>query len=348
MTLTSPRSVVSKLNALGWGAEIDLMKTDYDHRLKYHKAVVLAKPLTDRGKWAVHSRYTRSHSDLAGWASIEGELIAFMEAVRHGRLRREARERRDRRWEIFKKVGPLLRHVYLKTHPDLRMYGLNIADLAHTPEISEIINAPESTTVDEHSFAALQPRMETIVEGWRLRTCEALRNLVRAETDYPEGVEPLCLATTMFACGTCTQSYLSFPDILTHPCQRPKYLPGEDPMLNRKAAQKPQTHRFGDETVGFPLALSLRKYQRSEEAWFVVQLCGKDPMRTTAGEMDSLGVRLVQDKAIMTWRAAVGAHRVGSTRHTTNTLLNRSLSRRNSATLRRAGAWPRWTKLRKR
>ena len=86
MTLTLPRSVVSKLNALGWGAEIDLMKPYYDHRLKYHRAVVLAKPLIDRGKWAVHSCCTRSHSDLVGWASIEGELIAFMEAVRvrHG------------------------------------------------------------------------------------------------------------------------------------------------------------------------------------------------------------------------------------------------------------------------
>ena len=279
------------------------MEKRYDDRLRCHKAVKVARPLTDRSKWAVCFS-PPNISRLVGWASIEDKLITFMEAIRDGRLRREDRERLDRRWHIFKKVGPQLRHAYLKAHPKLRMYGLNVPDLAHTPEIMEIISAPLSTTVDERSFAALQPRMETIVEGWRARFCEALRALVRGtKTEYPEGVEPLGLATTIFACGTCAQSYLFFQDVLTHPCQRPKYLPGEDPL--RDSAKKPQTHRFGDDELGFPLALSLREYVRSEEAWFVVELCGKDPLRTTVGEMDMLGVRLVQGNAIMTWRAAV-------------------------------------------
>lgn len=254
---------------------------------------------------------------------MKSELTAFMQTVRDLRLRRELRERLDRRWSIFLRVGPKLHHIYLKAHPELWAYGLNVADLAHTPEVIEIMAAPDSTEVDERTFEGLLPKMEAIVEGWRSRTCEALRNMVRAKTEYPEGVEPLGLATTIFACGTCAQSYLAFLDILTHPCQRPKYLPGEDPLRYHGAALKPQTHRLGDENVGFPLALSLREYKRSEEAWHVVQLCGKDPMRTTVGEMDELGVRLVQNNAIMTWRAAVGGHLVGATGDATHASRNR-------------------------
>lgn len=239
---------------------------------------------------------------------MQSKLTAFMQIIRDERLKRELVERLNRRWSIFMRVGPKLRQIHLKAHPELRGYGLNVADLAHMPEIFEIISSPDSTKVNERSFEVLLPRMDAIVEGWRSRTCEALRKRVRAKTEYPEDVEPLGLATTIFACGTCTQSMIFFPDILTHSCQRPKYLPGEEALHYHAAAQKPQTQRFGDENIGYPLALSLREYERSEEAWYVVQLCGKDPLRTTVCEMDGLGVRLVQDNAIMTWRAAVGSH----------------------------------------
>lgn len=55
MLLMLQDSIVSKLNALGWGPEIDMLQEDHDFRLKHHKVVAVAKPLNNRSKVVVFS-----------------------------------------------------------------------------------------------------------------------------------------------------------------------------------------------------------------------------------------------------------------------------------------------------
>ncbi|EPT01404.1 hypothetical protein FOMPIDRAFT_83398 [Fomitopsis schrenkii] len=275
--------IASKLEDIGWGAELKFL--EWDLRLKRHKLVEVAKPLTDRK-----------------WRKVYKGLMKFMESIREERLAHDTCMRISHRWRTLSDVGPILVKEYLDNHPEMQHYGLNTADLVQTPEFREIMYAPEDAVVNEDIFMALRPKMDAIVEEWVSQKREQLREMVLSKTKLPDDVDPLALATTIFTCKKCFQRCLFFLDVLKHPCQRPMVSVYSPEQVINAGRGIPNRRYVGKAN---PLTFSLCEYEYSEPACRVVRLCGQDPQRTTVNEMDALDVRLVQADSIMTWRRAI-------------------------------------------
>lgn len=244
----------------------------------------------------------------ADWWASKDVLDNHLRAAREAQLARELRLRLCRRLDCFLSVGSHLLHRYLGQHPRLRAYGLNVADLALTPEVREIAHRPEDAHVDMDNFAIIEETLEGIIDSWRIRVCNRLHELIGGRADYESAVDALNLAVTMFTCKKCGETCLRFPNVFTHKCQRPEPIgwthdAWEDIVRRRNGLRgRP---RISNSDIGFALSLALWPSQHSESAHQVVRMCGKDPWTTTAEEMDALNVRFVQGKTIMTWGAAV-------------------------------------------
>ncbi|KAH9915421.1 uncharacterized protein B0H18DRAFT_959338 [Fomitopsis serialis] len=200
------RGRFKELRALGWGPELDFIKTRDYTPLSQHKLVLVAKKLTDRV-----------------WQNIQSEFIHCMEGIREERLEHEFKPVLAKRWPILVSAGNELLDRYLGEHPDLLAYGFNVGDLAISQEFRNIMNEPADEDVDITSFLALEGHVGTIVERWRTRVCEELRGLfVKHEIKLPEGRDPLELATTLFS-GTSTPfwQHAFFPDVVAD--QRPRF-----------------------------------------------------------------------------------------------------------------------------
>jgi len=273
--------VTSKLRSLGWGAELKYIEQDsmiWGFKLKYHPMMNVPKPMTERS-----------------WRTIQDEILECMQDIREDRQAREWESRMHRRWRAFIVAGNKLLDQQLAEHPELWAYGLDIDDFALTPEIREIMNRPAEELVHQHSFMALQAQAGAILEGWRSRICNQLRDLMRSSMRFPQNVDPLELATTTFCCENCVRTCLFFPNVVAHRCQRSR----------SSAAQQDAYSHLVHEAMN-PFSMRLREYELSESACQIVQFCGKDPETTTAKEMDALDIRLAtQGCAIMTWRAAI-------------------------------------------
>ena len=203
-------------------------------------------------------------------------------------------------------MGLRLLHQYLRQTPELRAYGLNAADIALTPEVREIMHRADNAQVDMSSFAFLEEDMGTIIDAWRSRILNNLREAIPERTDRGTTVDPLDLATTMFTCKRCNEAFLRFPSVLTHKCQRPGSIEWEqDVWADIVRRRNGLRGRLGDPDIGFALSLALWPCEYSEPANQIVRLCGMDPGVATTREMDAIDVRLVRGSAIMTWRAAV-------------------------------------------
>lgn len=168
------------------------------------------------------------------------------------------------------------------------------------------MHRPDDVQVDMNSFMALEEKLDTVIDAWQSRVRGKLGELMRGRMNCGHAVDPLDLATTLFSCTRCSQTCLPFPAVLTHKCQRPEFVEWdqdawEDIVWRRNGLRG----RLGNPDIGFAVSLALRPCEYSEPAHQIVRLCGMNPLVATAGEMDTLDVRLVQGDAIMTWRAAV-------------------------------------------
>ncbi|KAH9920096.1 uncharacterized protein B0H18DRAFT_617380 [Fomitopsis serialis] len=284
--------ISARLLALGWAPELAFLERTYSERrydelFSNHRFVCMTTKLTEHG-----------------WRRIKGEMTRLMQGVRKQRLDDEAHTVSYKRGMSFESAGKELVEEYLDEHEEMKIFGLNIADLMHTPEVQHLLCAPKDTHVDEQSFLALQAQMETTMEGWKSRACNTLRQLIRRTKRAPKAsnVDMLELATTVFRCNCCSPGYLFYPNVLGHKCLRP----GPDPLFTFLHG-----HRYGlfDNMLflGMFEARNLRfEAALPRTARQIIQVCNKDPDTVTAREMDSLDIRLVRDDVtIMTWRAAV-------------------------------------------
>ena len=304
-------SIVSKLQEEGWGPEVNFLDHDHEKRLANHKLVKVARPLTDRSTFAIDYLLNWvNHHRLVGWRSVYSGLVKLMEEVREERLAFERVQGIERRWRMLWSFGPALIKAYLKGHPEMTCYRFNAADLALTPACKEIAYAPRDTDTSEPVFFGLQPKMHAIFKGWVSEKRKELREMLPPKAVFPKDVDPLQLATTIFACRVCSHAYLFFPDVFAHPCQRltaQVQLPGNDLRPRRDSLNIDCRHIY---SLGNPLRFLLREYEPTEAASQIVRLCNKDPRRTTVADMDACDVRLVQGGSIMTWRAAVSTSHV--------------------------------------
>ncbi|KAH9832290.1 uncharacterized protein C8Q71DRAFT_861184 [Rhodofomes roseus] len=292
-------AIAVRLQELGWEPELQMLVQNRNPILSRHALVQGVEPLTDHA-----------------WRSMRDELVKLMQDLREKRLARERKQRMEGRWSSYMSAAPYLLKQQLEAQPELRSYGFNLADLALTPEVRELIHADADVYVGSQGFMALQPHMDAIVEGWKSRVCEELRKQMRAspktrsgKAQPRKGPEPnVELATTMFSCGGCTLPCLFFPNVLAHSCQRPSNAPAQQDAYGEFVHAKNDTKlrtTLNLPAIGYALSIQLRKLELSKQAYQIVQFCDKDPETTTAKEMDELDVRLVQGKAIMNWRAAI-------------------------------------------
>ncbi|KAH9927816.1 uncharacterized protein B0H18DRAFT_1103992 [Fomitopsis serialis] len=284
------RGRFKELRALGWGPELDFIKTQDYTPLSQHKLVLVAKKLTDRV-----------------WQNIQSEFIHCMEGIREERLEHEFKPVLAKRWPILVSAGNELLDRYLGEHPDLLAYGFNVGDLAISQEFRNIMNEPADEDVDITSFFALEGHVGTIVERWRTRVCEELRGLfVKHEIKLPEGRDPLELATTLFS-GTSTSTsfwqHAFFPDVVAD-----RYLRFSD---NFKAKDGYERFVYDQPSARLRCYIScdmLRPIQPGAKFMQeIIELCGRDPVTVTAEEMDVLDVRLVDEcrHICVTWRGAI-------------------------------------------
>ena len=92
----------------------------------------------------------------ADWWASKDVLDNHLRDAREAQQARELRLRLCRRLDCFLRVGSHLLHRYLGQYPILQAYGLNVADLALTPEVCDFMHRPENAHVDTDSFAIIE------------------------------------------------------------------------------------------------------------------------------------------------------------------------------------------------
>ncbi|KAH9832268.1 uncharacterized protein C8Q71DRAFT_840660 [Rhodofomes roseus] len=276
--------ITQRLQALGWGPELDMLKKDRSELLSSHRLVCMTNKLTEHG-----------------WRKVQGEIINFMQGIRTERLERQLCETLKTRWPIFKAAGRVLLDEYLNKYPQARTWGLNLADLAFTAAFREVMCVSTDVQVEKHSFMKLREDIDAIVEGWRVRICSELCQFIGRQTGQPpKDMDWLRLATTMFRCKRCSgQQLLFYPYLVAHRCLR---------HVSSISAARGSYYGSVCAYIGVPCIPEVNALEvfTSSVVRRVVRFCGKNPKTATAREMDALnGTWLVRGNMIMTWRAAI-------------------------------------------
>jgi len=237
---------------------------------------------------------------------MRGEMVQIVQNVRSAHPELELAERlHGRSTALYSALEELVEC------PEAQADELSKTEIALMPEVRDIMCAPQGAEVNQDTFIALREHMGAMVEGRRSRVCDDLRALLTrarganeasTESDSGTGADPLDLATTMFRSPNAGSSererFLFYPEILRY---RHRYKAGSDAYCDFIA----QAMWLFSDSLFFRVDLCL-VHKPSEEALRLIQLCGKDPKTATVKEMDSLDVRfVVDDKTIMTWRAAM-------------------------------------------
>ncbi|EPS95865.1 hypothetical protein FOMPIDRAFT_100031 [Fomitopsis schrenkii] len=292
------KAIVSRLQELGWGDELDCMKTCDYAPIREHKHFGTPQELTD-----------------SVWQTIRDNMNQCMEKAREDRLVRERMQVLQGRWVTLEVTLKALSGL-----PEARAYAIGIGEIVLMPEIRQIIDAPDDVSVDQASFAEVRAKFGDMVERWKTDPVTQLRELImrarpasvqpkpketkrkglRSKAKAQPEIDVLELATTRFHCSHCNgeSKGLYWPGVLAHACLRSTvYSEGKD-TYERFVYEKhrPCVWHMDRLRVGEP----------SEAAKVVIRLCGKDPEQATVEEMNALNVMLVRgDGEIRTWRNAI-------------------------------------------
>lgn len=260
------------------------------------------KDLTDRGSLMfISSLKSPSLTIRAAWAKICPTILIVMEDIKSKHLialRTKA---------IHKRLGLL--KTFMATYRQEGIFkgagGLNNATLASLPEVREVIDVSaevELTLGDLHH--QLRPRIPKLVAHWRIQIEAYLVEAVSVQVRLPKDISLLDLAIAVFKCTACSK-YQRYPDLLDHDCQ-PQTLPQ---ILGSDSDPDPDSvyNREVRMVLGLPRLDILHDLQPCSIP--VIEMMGKDPNRTTATDMDELGVSLIcwaeQCRCLVTWRDAV-------------------------------------------
>ncbi|KAF7302739.1 F-box domain-containing protein [Mycena chlorophos] len=262
-------AVVAKLTALGWGDEIESLRSVDD--LRQHKLVRSPNQLTERS-----------------WKSIEAELVQYMQVMKEKRLAREFAALVLVRKNTAAAVFRAFKHAQLPW--TAVMPGLE--DFYEFAPIVALLKKPADVDVLEADFEALLPEFPSLITTWR----DSLPAKVLERHADLENEDKLKLAKCVFKCALCPGNNnfgaflglssgsrmshfgpLLWPRVLSHHCL--SHLPGLPWMLS---TLKPI--RWSAESLEFDKPAS-------EVIVRLVELCGLDPETATVEEMDALDAR---------------------------------------------------------
>ncbi|KII94170.1 hypothetical protein PLICRDRAFT_36405 [Plicaturopsis crispa FD-325 SS-3] len=279
-------AIFAKLRDLGWGDEIDRTPA---YILSGHELFKQPKELTE-------------HS----WLSIKGSVICFMEGLKQIRLGSELLHKRLDRQSI---VARLVK-AYVLTRPPNDIIP-QVADVCSMPDFRSLIEAPVEMNVDADSFSGAMANFPRLVDDWRESvSCTLVKLLPECQpsTNPPSlNLSSLELATTWFHCHICTLP-ITFPRILVHHCMTGlSYSYDQQDTITGQCFMKLSCEpwNYGGSRVAFHdvAAACARR---------LVELCGRDPLVTTASEMYELDARFScstcrygRTHCVMTWDKAV-------------------------------------------
>lgn len=254
---------------------------------------------------------------LLVWENNRAEFISFFEQnVVSRRLYEEYGEVLSSRIRLLREaVGTTLLPKYRPIFPPLR-------DLVSFPEVQAMIDPHRSHKFGRREIKYLVSIIDDIITSWKADCTKQLEEAFRSEAPYiPEATAILDLAiTNITRCRAgpkpCRVLVAPWPNAVIHPCKwnsywrnaahvlDPEHDPGRWCSLTIRRELNRRWSKHDIETL-------IRGVAK------IVQACGKDPLRTTAEDMDGLDLRFYCAREehesgireIMEWRQAVGLHR---------------------------------------
>lgn len=181
----------------------------------------------------------------------------------------------------------------LAARPEARRFHMRLGDIAFLPEFRTVVLAPR--LVNDDNTAPLRAQFRNAVEQWERRARGELCRLIFDYTaSHPEfGVDPLQLATTKFPCMCYRHKNdtLFYPAVLAHRCLLDVIPPRTSNMYEEAVlAQLTSSFSWSHESNRVWTHDDIFVDGTSEHSRRLIELCGKDPRRATASEMDDAGV----------------------------------------------------------
>ncbi|KAK0461863.1 uncharacterized protein EV420DRAFT_1527709 [Desarmillaria tabescens] len=298
-------AITKKLVDLGYEKDLESIKAPdsfQDHRL-----VKQPRALTEKG-----------------WHNIRQDMIQFMEKMRSKRLAREHTALIHSR----KAIAASLFRTYILS-PSGTPYTTvlpSIVDFYNFGPVKELLDLPDETIVEEHSFAPVIPQIDAFCQAWRERIHNELIQFV-GHPDPPslqtmeQKVAFLKLARNVYSCGShcggaswicvAAESKLYYPQVLAHQCSVTELDVHQDDPPDQ-AISLPPLRRC---------AWTARHLSLHNKASVVVSALitalDRDPKQTTVDDMDNLeqfyqcnlcernGFFFVSHTVLYGWRAFV-------------------------------------------
>lgn len=228
-----------------------------------------------------------------------------MEDIKEQRLKEERREVFLRR---MSRIFSLVADDYMTPRRTAASeFNPTVVDLVLMPQMRAIIDVPGDTIVDnEETLNMIHKLLPSLIDEWQSDVKATLHNLMKQDFSDDGYGNPLDLAIAYFNCAHCGKIY-PYPQVIAHRCLRPAWAPYyEDPtgLYERAAFQTGRCRAFKSSRLGFSTVLPIARK--------IIELCGKNPARTTMDEMNGLDIMLSctnlsrpETRLVMSWRAAV-------------------------------------------
>ena len=235
------------------------------------------------------------------WLNMRDAVLGRMNDVRNERLKHEFLSCLAQRWPVMAAVAQQFLDRNLARNPERMAYGVNIADLALQEEFECIMCEPTDVVIDSARFLALENKVNAIIKRWVDGVKKQFRAVAQGST--PRSVNALALATTVFATSPSGAGYQrTFPAIIAP--LRPYSSTSFGHTVKSIYAGFARRQR----ELPFELGPEVTVVTPEENMLRIVQMCGKDPRKATAKEMDALDTRFVVNGHCTTnWRGAVSS-----------------------------------------
>ncbi|PCH43522.1 hypothetical protein WOLCODRAFT_138394, partial [Wolfiporia cocos MD-104 SS10] len=272
---TRLRQIVSKLEEMGWGEELDKMRDGCYAELAKHTSVCISRPLTERT-----------------WKKIRDDVVERMKELRERRIKEERRKTLVTRLRLLSTaLEEMLSDVRATAATQMEPF---ISDYAFMPEFRSIIESPDEREVTRE------------IVSWQANLKSRFVDLVKSKITAPEGVDVCDLAITFVICRGCLcLRLLWFPGLLAHECFR---------MISYGMDRNPDAYEsivasvMSDRRPQFTM-LEVPDDTALDRSRNIVRLCKLDPATATTQDMDALDIRLSNvsnnETKDRTWRAAM-------------------------------------------
>lgn len=269
-----------------------------------------ATKLTDKGKPARPPPTTYRSHRRAGWATIRGFVVEYVQNVKSQRLTKERTDLLYRRLWSLKDTVYAVQHAKWSSDCKDRVYAA-FADCAYIPEVRAIIKDTPGSVKKQTIKAKLQDVLPGLIDRWvedrRSELVTLLRTKLGEDAAAARVPEPLQLAIASFKCLVCSADRLRWPEIVEHQCRYLKDPKGDlyDQSLNTFLQRETADRRF-------PGIRCIDMHSRVELTRDIISVCGADPDTVTHAEMEASAVRLAcrrcatfAKQEIFDWNGAV-------------------------------------------